>query len=75
MNKNRRRQLADITERIEGIIADLEQIRDDEQDAYDNLPESIQVSERGDAMTDNVYSMDDAIETLQSAIDTLDGID
>ena len=40
----------------------LEEIKDEEQDAYDNLPESFQESDRGEAMTE-------AIENLENAMD------
>ena len=59
MNKDRREELLDVTQLLDEAIERLEEIRDDEQDAFDSLPEGLQYSSRGDAM--------------QEAIDTLDG--
>lgn len=59
MNKARRQELYDVCSLLEDARCRLEEIRDDEQDAFDNLPESLQYSSRGDAM--------------QEALDTLDG--
>lgn len=52
----------------------LEMVKDDEEMAYDNLPEGIQMGERGDMMQEAidtldeiVYSLDDAISYLEDA--------
>lgn len=58
MNKERCEELLDVTQLLDEAIDRLEEIRDDEQDAFDSLPEGLQYSSRGDAM--------------QEAIDTLD---
>ncbi|MCM1140782.1 MAG: hypothetical protein NC453_19605 [Muribaculum sp.] len=59
MNKERREELLDVVQSLDEAIDRLEEIRDDEQDAFDSMPEGLQYSSRGDAM--------------QEAIDTLDG--
>lgn len=61
MNKERREELFDVTQLLDEAIDRLNEIRDDEQDAFDSLPEGLQYSSRGDAM--------------QEAIDTLDGFE
>ncbi len=40
----------------------IENVRDDEQDAYDNMPESLQYSERGERMSENVDALDNAAD-------------
>lgn len=45
----------------------LEELRDEEQEAYDNLPEGIQDSERGE----NMYN---AIDNIESAISSIEEI-
>lgn len=74
MNKARRKWLTDTIEMLEQAMLELENIRDDEQEAYDNLPESIQDSERGEAMQENVDDMEDASSNLQDIIDQLQDI-
>lgn len=72
MNRNRRKRIDNILERIEEIESEIVDIRDEEQEAFDNLPESIQFSERGEAMEDSVSCLEeidfsDIIESLNSA--------
>ena len=50
MNKERRQKIGKIIERLEDIAAELEALADEERDAFDNLPEAIQYSDRGEAM-------------------------
>ena len=42
----------------------LEMIRDEESDAYENLPESIQDGEKGEAMQNAIEALDDSISEL-----------
>ena len=44
MNKDRRKQLEDVRDSLDEIISSLNDIKDEEQDAYDNMPESLQLS-------------------------------
>ena len=71
MNKSRRAKINKLLEELEYINSEIESIKCDEQDAYDNLPESIQGSDRGQQMEEYVDSLDEAWESMQSAIDTL----
>lgn len=74
MNKQRRKMIAEVVEKIEALKGDLEMIRDEEQDAFDNMPESLQGSMRGEEMEEAIGYMDDAIEGLDTAIDSLENI-
>lgn len=51
MNKDRRKQLEDVRDSLDEIISSLNDIKDEEQDAYDNMPESLQSSDKGSRMT------------------------
>ena len=53
--------------RLEEISEELQQLMFDEEEKYDNLPEGIQDSERGEMFQE-------AIESLSSAIDALNEI-
>ena len=75
MNALRRKQIFVVLKKVEELddlrleIADLiSDILSDEHDAYDNLPESLQESERGQAM-------EDAIDNLESAQEEIDELD
>ena len=45
MNKTRRKVIDKLMERIEDLRSDVEMILDEEQEAFDNIPESLQESE------------------------------
>ena len=52
----------------------LEDVRDEEESAFDNLPESIQESERGETMQEIVDALYDACDSLEETIDSLNEI-
>lgn len=54
MNKERREELLDVVQHLDDAIDRLSEIRDDEEDAFDNLPEGLQNSIRGDSMQEAV---------------------
>ena len=64
MNKQRRAQLQKVVNMIADARELLEEIRDDEQEAFDNLPIGIQESERGEQMDSYVYLMGEIIDSL-----------
>ena len=77
MNKARRNKLGEIAEKLENLCADLEAVASEERECYDNLPESLQESERGSAMGEAADEMDDICSELsdlkgrvQEVIDT-----
>lgn len=72
MNKQRRNELNDIIERLEGLMADVEALRDEEQDCYDNMPENLQYSERGEMAENAISEMDNAISSIEDAISSLE---
>ena len=74
MNKERRKSIERIVDKLYEIQADLAWVRNDEEEAYDNLPEGIQSSERGDAMQEAIDAMDNVDGSLQEAIDYLTDI-
>ena len=66
MNKQRRKQIAAAIELIEQAQAILEEVIAEEQEAFDNLPEGIQASERGELMEEYIYTL----ESFQDGLDT-----
>lgn len=61
-------------EDIQFALETLQEVRDEEEEAYDNLPESLQDGEKGDMMQDAIDSLDDAICSIEEAADTLEMI-
>lgn len=74
MNKLGRKQIETIIGQLENLRDEIETLKDEEQEKYDNLPESLQDSERGETFTDNVYSMETAYDNIDEAINSLQEI-
>ena len=67
MNKIRREQLMVLSKDIEVIKVRLELVIEAEQEAYDNLPESLQENSNTDVL-DSLKEVLDALEELPGAI-------
>lgn len=83
MNNDRRKEISRIIEEIESAVStakekleelqsDIESIRDEESDSYENLPEGIMYSERGEAMEQAVDNLDNAASSIEELIDAMD---
>ena len=59
-------------EELETLKSKIEEIQNDEQEAYDNLPESLQYSERGEAMESAIENLESAYNEIDSIIDNLE---
>ena len=84
MNKARRKRITSVIHTLENIIDydlivsakdELEDILWEEQDAYDNMPETLQYSIRGEESSDAIDSLQEAVDALEEAIDTLNELD
>ena len=74
MNKQRRNALNAIVKKIDKLVYELNYIKDEEQDAFDKLPEGLQMSERGDHMQENIDNLDTIIAYLENAADDIEEI-
>lgn len=54
---------------IERARGDLRAVQDEEQAAYDNLPESIQASTHGDKFQENIDALEEACGQLDQILD------
>lgn len=71
MNKARRKKLEEVISTLEDMRDELTHLHNEERDAFDNLPDSLQYSEKGeemeecaDALEENTDSLDDVINNL-----------
>lgn len=71
MNKARRNEISAIIERLEACKSDLEALQEEEQECFDNLPETLQDSERGETMQENADDLEDACDTIDTVIEGL----
>ena len=74
MNKARRKQLEEIVNNLDEQKSAIESVCEEEQEAFDNLPESIQYSERGETMESYISEMEDALSNLEDIISSLQEI-
>ena len=72
MNKERRKAIRKAIVKIEELVQD---ILSDEQEAYDNMPESLQESENGLISAEAQENLESAIDALEEAISYLEDID
>lgn len=74
MNKSRRQELYDVTSLLDDAIDRLEEIKNDELEALEAMPESLQFSSRGDKMQKGVDKIDEfvtSIEKIKSDIEIM----
>lgn len=74
MNKQRRAEIKDIIETLESAKEDLEMVAEDERYSFDNLPEGLQCSERGEAMEENADNLEEASSNIDDIIELLEGV-
>lgn len=73
MNKDRRSRLRKIIDQITDLKSGIEEIKEEEQDSFDNLPESLQQGEKGSKMEEAISNMEDAtnaIDEIESSLNS-----
>lgn len=68
MSVNRKKQIAAVQHDVEIVAANLEALIEELQEAYDNMPESIQMGERGDAAQDRIQTLETWLENLNDIV-------
>lgn len=71
MNRTRREKIDSLIEQLDVLKSDIESLTDDEQTAYDNLPETIQTGNRGELMMSAIDNLESAVSSVEEAIDYL----
>lgn len=74
MNAKQKKELQGYVENLEEIKNAIEEMQDDEQCKFDNMPESLQESERGEAMQNAIEYLEDASYSIEDVIDYLNNI-
>ena len=72
MNKDRRKQLSEIQSKLAELRDMIDTVLEAEQEAFDNLPESLQESERGEAMQAAIDAMESAMDSCDEAGESLE---
>jgi hypothetical protein len=71
MNAKRRGEIRGLEARIELLRDELDALREEEQEYFDNMPESLQAGDRGERAEAAVAALDEAIEGLDDATTAL----
>lgn len=74
MNAKRRKEIEKIISSLENVSERITALYEEESEAYENLPESIQDSERGDNMLAASEALENAMEAASSIEDILDSL-
>ena len=72
MNNKRRKEISKIVSTLEDVRDRLSEVVDEEQIAFDNMPESIQGSDRGCNSEEAIGYLSDALDSVESALEYLD---
>lgn len=82
MNAERRKKLASLLATIQRINrelqsegATLDDVKDEEQSAFDNMPEGLQQGEKGDLAQQAIDALDEAKSYLDDAVGALDSLE
>lgn len=74
MNREQRKSISDIMSRLEEIVSELSTICDEEQEKYDNLPESLQYGAPGERIQEGIEAITEASDYITSCSETLENI-
>ena len=74
MNKKRRKEIENNMNSLEVIKSNLEYILSEEEDYFDNMPENLQSSIRGEESENAIDVLTEIIDTIGDCIDSLDEI-
>ncbi|MCI7733373.1 MAG: hypothetical protein MSK39_01095 [Dysosmobacter sp.] len=72
MNKIRRKALQEIYDKLSDLREELEAIKDEEDESRENMPENLQGSERYEQSETASGNIDEAMEYLSSACDSIE---
>lgn len=74
MNKERRKRLGTAFDKVSDAKKILEEVKDEEQNAYDNLPDSFRDGDRGQEMLSYVEMLEEAFNYLDDAASVIEQI-
>jgi predicted transcriptional regulator len=74
MNAKQRKTLQCYAESLYEIKSAIEEMMDEETEKFDNMPEGLQESDRGEAILEAIEKLESSASSLEEAIDQLDEI-
>ena len=74
MNKLRRKTLQRIFDQLSNLREEIEAVKEEEDESRENMPENLQGSERYEQSETASSNMDEAMEYISSACDSLESV-
>lgn len=71
MNNTRRKALRELIDRIEGAKMEIEEIKTEEEEYYNNMPEAFQDGEKGDRAQTVIEYLDEAMTAADNVVENL----
>lgn len=71
MNNTHRKSLRELIEKTEGIKQEIEEIKTEEEEYYNNMPSSVQDGEKGDRAQTVIEYLDEAMTAAGDVIENL----
>lgn len=71
MNNTRRKSLRRLIEKTEGLKLEIEELRTEEEEYYNNMPEAFQDGEKGDRAQTVIEYLDEAMTAAGDVIENL----
>lgn len=74
MNKQRRNEISKIVNELEILKSRLNDVLSEEQNVFDNMPENLQYSMRGEESQEAIDNIEEAVSDIEEAISLLEDI-
>ena len=71
MNKARRKWLTDISDKLDELATELTSVAMEEQECYDNLPDSLNDTDRANEMYENIDEINDISYEVNNLVERL----
>lgn len=74
MNKQDRKELDKALDLLSSASEIIMRIKEQEEEKYDNLPEGIQESERGERFQENIDNLESSLSDLESVLEYVENV-
>jgi flagellar biosynthesis chaperone FliJ len=74
MKKQRRKEIQRVIDAITPLRDDIETLKGQEEDYYDNMPENMQLGEKGDKVQDAINNFEQALDSADNVIASLETV-
>lgn len=71
MNANRRKAIQTCIDQLEALQNEIENHMSDEQEYYDNMPESFQNGEKGETAQNAIDNLESTIDSIRESLEHL----